>query len=408
MANHSRHLALALLLLGVAASARADAGNGIRVGGSEGRLHPFIELQGGWDSNVLNNPGSTSPVGEFVFHVRPGLTLSVPAELASVDLSANLDWAQYQTRKLSQLYAAAKLGVSLNPKGMVGLQVDDQFRRSDRSQILTARTGTATTFNGLDVHVPIKPGGGALTVMLSGNWTLESYQVLFKGFDCPVATDPACDFSKIPKLGYNEVSGGAGISWRFLPRTSVLLEGNYFERIPNDKTVTLLQKDPAGYRVLTGLTGLVTPRFTVSLKGGYGSSVGLTPSLGTWLAILEGEWVPGETTSVKGSYAHDLGVDPTTPLYQTHRLALTGRQLVAGRISLGGRVSFDVLDYQGGGSTDVFSVSPTIGYEVTRWLHTEASVAYTDRSSSNGVSTGASGIGNYSRTEAWLKLVGTY
>ena len=58
--SHVTKLAVALVMLGAAAPALAAAGNGIRFGGSEGRVHPFVELQLGWDSNVYASTPTTS------------------------------------------------------------------------------------------------------------------------------------------------------------------------------------------------------------------------------------------------------------------------------------------------------------------------------------------------------------
>jgi hypothetical protein len=408
MPIHFTRLAFAVLLLGATSPALADIGNGIRFGGSEGRLHPFIELQGGYDSNVFIADNSTTSVGDVILHVRPGLTLEIPSGMVGVNLSANLDWAQYLgikdsgSKDLSKLYAAAKLGLSVNQRGVVGLQLDDEFRRSNRPQALTAAGNIVTNYNGLDLRLPIRPGGGALTLTLNGSWALESYETLLKRSTCPVGSPVSCD---VTKLGYNEVGAGAGVAWKFLPRTSALLEGGYFLRSPNSK---LVSAEVSGYRAMTGLSGLITSHIAATLKAGYGGTLSVSPGSGlsTWLATVEGEWLPSETASVKLGYAHDFAVDPAVPVFEAHRVSLTARKLVGGRFSVGGRASWDLLSYIGGGSTNLFQVSPVLGAEVTRWLRAEVAVAYTDRSSSSLGS--ALTVPSYSKTEAWLNLVATY
>src|SRR5512132_3356813 len=113
---------LAAFLALAAAPAGASPGNGIRLGGAEGRLHPYLDLEARWDSNV--NFATSTPalegatpqgkvLGDLILHVRPGFTLKVPGELVAVELDANADWAQYlgledpDTRDLSKLYASA-------------------------------------------------------------------------------------------------------------------------------------------------------------------------------------------------------------------------------------------------------------------------------------------------------------
>lgn len=84
---------VAAVALGLASDAAAAAGNGIRLGGSEGRLHPFLEVEGRYDSNVLFET-SGEAVDDFILHVRPGVTLDVPGD-TELTLRGVLDWAQY-------------------------------------------------------------------------------------------------------------------------------------------------------------------------------------------------------------------------------------------------------------------------------------------------------------------------
>jgi hypothetical protein len=181
--------------------------------------------------------------------------------------------------------------------------------------------------------------------------------------------------------------------------------------MPSDTALTRT-KDPAGYRASAGVSGLVTPHVAATLKAGYGSTTGVSPTLGTWLAAAECEWLPTETATVKLGYTHDLAVDPQA-LYTTNRVALTARLLMAGRFALALTGSWDLLGYEGAGgeTTAILQVSPSVGVEVTRWLRAEVAYAYTDRSSSAGLALGPlAGLAalDYTKSEAWLKAVATY
>jgi len=411
-------LSVAALLAVASAPALAAPGNGIRLGGSEGRLHPYVEVEGRYDSNVYSGyttTGAVKDVGDMIIHVRPGLTLAVPGDMTAVDLSAELDWAnylgldsvagQYDTADLTNLYANADLGISVNAKGTVGLEVDDSFRRSDRPQALSFGAAAITNYNTLGVVVPFRPGGGALTFAVSGGWVVESYEQPLNA-DCPPgSTDAACDISG---LGYNDVKGGVGLAWKFLPRTSALLDVTYNQRMPNDVARTP-SGEPSILRIPAGLTGLITPHLSATLKAGYGTTGGDTgnfDSLGTFLATVEGEWMPTEASSVKLGYVHDLFVDPAA-VYDSNLVALTARQLVSGRVALGFRASWQLLGYSmaGAETSAIIQVEPSVGVDVTRWLKAEVAYAYTSRDSTSGApSFGA----DYTKNEAWLKAVATY
>jgi len=405
MSNLTTKLLFAAALAGASTVALAAPGDGIRLGGSEGRLHPFIELETRYDSNAF--AGSTPGKGESdtALHVRPGLVLTVPSEMTSVELSGKLDWLKTfgssDTAKAldNTLYADAALGISVNKKGTVGLEVSDTFRRSDRPEALTIPYSVSSNYNTLDLQVPFRPGGGALTVNVNGNWVLESYEPRDKTV-CP-SPDPACAVSK---YGYNALEGGAGVAWKFLPRTSALLEGSYFKRTPNDTAVSTTG-DSTGYRFDAGVTGLVTPHVAATVKAGYGSASTAIVSQGTWLATVEGEWMPTESASVKLGYGHDFAVE-ATDVYGRNMITLAAHQLVAGRYLLGLSGSVDLLGYTPGSeTTTILQVSPSVGVEVTRWLKCELAYAYTDRSSS---AARAITLFDYSKSELWLKVVGTY
>ncbi|HET9551434.1 MAG TPA: outer membrane beta-barrel protein [Anaeromyxobacteraceae bacterium] len=413
MSSLTTRMALAALLLGSASPAWAGAGNGIRFGGSEGRLHPFLELEGRYDSNVYVNAFGTQ-ASDFIVHTRPGLTLEVPGELATVELTAQLDWAKYlgaddaATKDLSKLYAESQLRVGVNEKGTVALLVEDLFRRSDRPQALSFNAGVISNFNDLSLAVPWHPGGGALAVTVNGGWSLETYQQFFSGFVCSGSTSPLCNTDNLSKLGYNELRGGLEVRWKFLPRTAVVVSGGAFKRLPNDTAFSL---DAAGYRAQAGLTGLITPHVAATIEAGYGSTFSTTPSLGTWLLTADAEWLPTETASVKVGYAHDYAVDPgllQTALYDVHRVFLDAKQQLAGRFTLKAKASLDRLGFAGSSAdTVLLRAEPSVEAEATRWLRFALAYAFTDRASSNqaGFTLPAR---DYSKSEVWLKAVFTY
>ena len=164
----------AALVLGVATRVAASPGNGIRLGGSEGRLHPYLELETRYDSNVVyTDPGKS--VGDLILHVRPGLTLDSPGQQVAVNARANLDWAQYlglegKTTNLSRLYGEAGLGVGVNRRGTIGLEFTDTFSRSSSTDAFTLGSAVISNSNALHLAAPWRPGGGALEVTPAVDW----------------------------------------------------------------------------------------------------------------------------------------------------------------------------------------------------------------------------------------------
>jgi hypothetical protein len=400
---------LAALLASAPAPAAATPGNGIRLGGSEGRLHPYLDVEGRWDSNVYYTGAST--LADVVVHIRPGFTVKVPGDLVAVDLDAKLDWAQYLgiddpvTKDLSRAYAAALLGLTLNRRGAVGLELDDEFRRTPDTSVFSFDGAVVTNSNLLTARVPWRPGGGALVLALTGAWKLETYEPFG---DCAATDATSCDPQYLKDVSFNELRGGAEVRWRFLPRTSAVFEGSWFSHVPNDTTVA---PEISGLDGRAGFSGLVTPHLGATVKAGYMDTLTSTPGAwGTWLATIEGEWLASDAATVRVGWNHGYGIDPSNvlSLYASNRVLAALRYTLAGRYGARLDLSWERRDYafvsdQNG---DLLRVEPTVEAALSRWLNLTLGYAYTSRSSTFSTAT-AAGF-DYSKNEAWLRLVATY
>jgi hypothetical protein len=408
---------LAALLALAAPPAGASPGDGIRLGGSEGRLHPYLDLEGRWDSNVYS--ASEGDVADVIIHVRPGFELEVPGDLIAVELGANLDWAQYlgldaeaSTDELSRAYGAASLGLTVNRRGSVGLELDDQFRRAASTSAFTFNGAVVSNLNALSVKVPFRPGGGALTVSLTGGWTLETFEP-FSACD-PAAPAILCDEDVLGDYSYDEMRGGAEVRWRFLPRTSAVLQGSYFSRVPSN---TALSPEVSGFDARAGFSGLVTPHLGATLKAGY-ASTGATyddpasappdDDFGTWLATIEAEWIASDAFNLRVGWDHGYGIDPGNALsvYASDRILLGARYALAGRYGARLDASWETRAYAftEGSSGDLLVVAPSVEAALSRWMNVSAGYAYTTRTSTFASTPGF----DWDKSEAWLRFVFRY
>jgi hypothetical protein len=417
-------VALALLLLSaVPAQAQAGFGDGIRVGGTEGRLHPFVELELRYDSNVATfyDPAATAGSGDLILHVRPGLQLTVPGENVAVELLARLDWAQYfglkdpATKDLSFLYADVSLGVGFNRKGQLGLELDEKFVRSNQPAVYSVATGVVSNWNDFALAVPWRPGGGALVVTAAGDWTVESFDSYKTGQVCTTAGNPFCSSAYLADLGYNNIGASLGVNWRFLPKTAALLDLSWFDRIPNSYVYSI---GGSGLRAQAGVTGLVTSHLAATLKAGYGTTLDLkldpasgpTPSsFGTWLALASLEWIPSAFTSLKLTFNHDLGFDPGTTwaLYTNNHLSLEGKSKLNSLLGVSLTGDWFRLDYRDAASTtsQIFIVRPAVQADLTRWLMLELAYQFTDRNTDLAAPPPG---WKFTKQEVWLRGVVTY
>jgi len=395
--------------LAYAGAVEASPGNGIRLGGSSARLHPYLELETRYDSNIAYSDQGQRESG-LVLHLRPGLILESPTDPAAVNFQADLDWAQYLGKNvdLSRLFGEAELGVGVNRRGSLGLELTDAFRRADSTSFMTFGGAIVENTNDLRVDVPWRPGGGAFVTTVSGGWQLETFEPFSRGRLC-TANTPQCDQTLLSKLNYNDVNGGLELRWRFLPKTAVVVSGGYWKRLPADSA---LQSSASTVRAWGGLAGLFTNHVAGTVKAGYGSVSNAPGSVASWLANLEGEWIPTETTSVKTGYIHDVGIDPgANGEYTSHRAYLDGRALLSARYTTLLSLSYEHRSYGGASElrgADLLSAAPTAEAEVARWLRVGAGVAFTKRTSKlSGATPRLPGF-SFDKTEAFVRVRGTY
>jgi hypothetical protein len=300
----------------------------------------------------------------------------------------------------------------VNRRGTVGLELDDQFRRSASTSAFTFNGAVVSNLNVLSLKVPFRPGGGALVVALTGGWTLETFEPF--GACDPAVPALLCDDDVLGDYGYDELRGGAEVRWRFLPRTSAVVQGSYFSRQPAD---TLRSPEVSGFDARAGFSGLVTPHLGATVKVGY-ASTGATyedpatapadDDFGTWLATIEAEWLASDALNLRVGWDHGYGFEPGTALsvYASDRLLLGARYALAGRYGARLDASFETRDYAfaEGASSDLLTVAPSVEAALARWMNVSAGYAFTTRSSSFASTPGF----DWDKSEAWLRFVFRY
>jgi hypothetical protein len=394
--SHWTYALAAALLVARAGVAHASPGNGIRLGGSDGRLHPFLDVESRYDSNVSFSP-TDEAVADVILHVRPGLELSIPGEVATVELSGALDWAQYlgaedpKTKDLSRFFGDARLAGQFARRSPVSVRVDDEFRRqvSVTSVASVGRAVVADT-NQLTLSVPWTPGGGALVVTAGGQWLLETYEDYADGV---TGVD-------VKNLGYSQFRGSTEVQWAFLPRTSAVVTAGWFTRVP-DMSV---RENATGYDFLAGITGLLTARLSATVKAGWASTSTTVQDVGTWVANLGAEWLPSETLSVRAGYTRGLGIDPIASVYSADGVYAGVRLQFAQRFSLRSDVRYDGLGFEAvrGARTSFLRLDPTLEARLGKWLTAGMGYVYSSRMASSP------GVPDYSKNEAFLRFALTY
>jgi len=400
--------ALAAALVAMAPAARAAGDLGFKIG-EAGRLHLKLELAGQYDSNVFYSQSGDAVAG-YALDVIPSLELQVAGNTASLELKGALDVKQYLTEEakdLSRVFGNVSLGAGVNRNGAVGIELTDTFAHSDQTPSLSVAQTVISNHNDLRLAVPLRPGGGALALTLSGQWVKETFEEYVTASGCDPVLNPTCVPGSIGGYGYNQYGGALEVRWRFLPRTALVLDGNYFQRTPDDAA---LSREVRGLRVNAGLAGLVTMRLAVTLKGGFGTafdSPGFDYS--TWLANAEVQYVTQGPVGAKIGYLRDFRADPGSEysVYSLHRVYADGKILLAGKLTLRATVSWDSLEYVINKVTSsIVSFAPAVDYEVMRWVYVGASYTLTSRTS--GGLAGPVPAFDYTRHLVGLRVVFAY
>lgn len=373
--------------LALASAAHAGLGEGVQLG-EKGRVRPFFDLEERWDSTVLFTSNGSAK-GDLVTHIRPGLTLELPTPFADLTAAAHLDWAQYASEtNLSRLYGGLTARAAMFRDRPVGLEVSEEFRRSDRTTVLSFGYGAISTYNDLQVWAPWRPGGGALTVALGGGWTIEHFSPFASGNVCRPGVDAVlCNTSDVSKLSYYDLKAMGQVRYKFLPRTAGLFDVAYVSRFPSDKAVS---NAVDRVEVNVGVSGLVTPKLAATIKGGYGDTMGTAGDpFGTGLADLELEFLPYAGISARAGYVHGLGTDPGNffAVYASHRLFVESKAQFLGIYTARLTATYDRAEYtHSDWAGSLGMLEPRIDVDVKPWLRLGAGYALTYRCNA-GVST---------------------
>ena len=421
----ARILLFGALLAGVCAHAQVSGpvistplgeNNGIRVG--PGRLHPYFDLEGRYDSAAVyvpvdpnNAAAGVELKGDILMHFRPGFRLDVPGTDVTFGFNGFYDYVWYtglisNTSAPSHSQAGADMHAEINREGTVGLEVADSFSRSDRPRDIGVGVAVISLYNQLRLTAPIRPGGRAFEIRPHGEYTVEffgAYSGLPPGLGpCPPGTCPG-NPSDPSVNDYQNYAGGLDIHWKFLPQTAFVFESNFEGRSyfhPDSSVV------PPGklLKLRAGAQGLVTPKIQAILKAGY--AIGFSGAASTFIGQAEMTWSPNEISAVTVGVLRDvnnaIGAASATDL----RFYLNTKTFLIGRLGLHGNFAYDIVSFtQGRGQSDqLFSVDIGPDFAVARWFILSAGYVFSKRSSDYAASLPL----NYSRNEVYLRLTFTY
>lgn len=414
-------LGLALLTL-LAPAARAQAlveANGIKIG--DGRLHPFLNLLGRFDSAAGYFGGNNTLAGELILQVQPGVRFGLESDSTTVNFNGNAEYVWY-TGALNRSSVAASrfqtsvgLDTAFNRDGAVEVQLGDQLTRSDRTQNAAVGIGVLSLFNNAYLRFPIHPGGRALEFTPRVDWAVEFFEPLLGGVVPGCATgNITCDPLNLSKMNYSSVIPGLGARWKFLPKTALTFDSSLNIRTywnPTNGPGSNLNALVFGARV--GIAGLITSHFAVTANVGYGgdfSNLG-RGGFSSVIAQVDLGWLPREGSAVHLGYSRTAQPVPVYGTFGDDRAYIEARVTVLQRLGITANFAFDNLTFYSPLNATNFSRADqlltggaAVEYRFTSWFFAALQYGFSARISS----TAATQNINFVRHEPTLRVTFQY
>lgn len=143
--------------------------------------------------------------------------------------------------------------------------------------------------------------------------------------------------------------------WRFLPKNYLMLDirysaNNYNPFSPQDETQSAndpsLSRDSTPLRAQLGLSGLITSRLSLFMKGGYANTYHENgESFSGLIALFEVSYRYEPRFRFSVGYQRDAQDSGFSNFYTLNRAFLKGRLSLSERVSLSTKLSYDLYDY---------------------------------------------------------------
>ena len=363
-------LTVVLCLLAGLATAWAE-GPGLRT--ESLILHPSFDVGGGYDSNFWRESAqeSSSPVnGVAIFRTTAGLTLANRASRrigVEWDTTAGLRLATSSTADLTNSPLDSevafdsfrtRLGLSFMKRSPVTLDIEARVKYTERPAVESLREDG---YQQLDLHfgpdLRFRPGANpdsrALELRLGYRFALQRYVCDF------LVCESDDDLTAYEALGANRGQSNTHklslvTRWQFFPKTALLLDVQYwvvdyprvYDLDARGEEVRAPDKDASPLRAELGLKGLITPRISMTIRGGYVNSFHASgESYEGPIGRFHLEYWLEPVLRIKLHYQLKLGDDGFANYFVLHRSAFTTTVNLPSRLAITGEVGFDYYAY---------------------------------------------------------------
>jgi len=286
---------------------------GIKVG--TGRMHPSVEFDSQFDTNPGSLP-SERRYQDLFLSIRPGVNIEYPTPQLELKTNLAFEYRRYLgidselTRRLSSFLGRALVEAQFNPQGHVRLHIANSFIRHAEPGNQTFYHRLLHSQNETTAQVDMIPFGGALKFAVEYSYFFDYYDRT----TINAALEPRALDNTRHRLSPQ-------ITWKFLPKTALILDGNFLQTDYNNVPFgnsDLVNSDSKSFSGTLGAIGNLTRKTTLTLKFGYERLLIINPSTrneqtNQWLVTTTFTYQMSETGQFQFDYTRD---NQPTSLFQ--------------------------------------------------------------------------------------------
>jgi len=358
------HLAL-LALAGSPCPSHAAPASPLEVRGESVRLRPRLSLSNSYDTNVFyeapEDAYGATPNDGWLLRLGAGATVeNRHKESVSLKAQVDLGYRHYlymdqsdgvvtdRVRQSRNTFDSATLNAQLlfGPSRPLQLSLTERFNYIERPTYESSIFGFERLENRAGVRASFSPGRAQREGPLAFNLGYELQTLTF------LNARPEFQIQgRSQKLAHVLA---LETRWRFLPKNYLVLDVTYASNDYNDfqpaagqpASAEALSRDSTPLRAQVGLTGLITPRFSVFLKAGYANTLNASgEAFSGLIALTELTYQLESRLRVSVGYQRDGRDSGFSNFYELDRGFLKARVRVSERVVFLGDLSFDLYDY---------------------------------------------------------------
>lgn len=237
----------------------AEPGDGLETGNLI--LSPGATFSAAFDTNIFRlSVDERAPIGAPYVQLVPFLKISsVNGDIVDFRVDGSVGWQQYvpigERVVLGQSGLKADVGLDLvfNRAGAFSFAIGERLQRTNEAPSEPDAASYNRLVNRLGATMGLHPGGRVFQHFLSYDWNVYLYD-------------------QFPDLNKTVHDFTLKNYWRFLPKTAVVLNGDFqivqYSQQTREEGYVNINSTPL--RINGGLSGLITRRMSVRLLGGWG------------------------------------------------------------------------------------------------------------------------------------------